>query len=242
MVTKLQDANIVIEIDEGRAKAELERFRQLLSQQGATFDREREGEQKKEAGKAKREMQKEKQGAIKSLSAVGQGITNTIRSIKSASLEALIATPLTLLMGAGAAPAARAIAKGGIAALEFGPDVAAGFVKGSVADKLSPATMRRLDDVLEKMKRMSSEIISAKAAIQALGQTTDQVSKIGISMAKGGEALAPLIADKNFASKMMMGIYDYNKAQIGAQRHAYVTGMGYFSEAFGTIAGRVFDQ
>ena len=48
MVTKLQDAKITIEIDEGRALAELQKFRETLSQQGQAASREREGEQKKE--------------------------------------------------------------------------------------------------------------------------------------------------------------------------------------------------
>ena len=48
MVTKLQDAKITIEIDEARALAELQKFRETLSQQAQAASREREGEQKKE--------------------------------------------------------------------------------------------------------------------------------------------------------------------------------------------------
>lgn len=238
MVTKLQDANIVIEIDEGRAKAELERFRQLLGQQGAAFAREREGEQKKEEGHAKKGMAKEKRGAIKSLSDVGRGITNAINSIKRATLETAIAGGLGLVLGAGAAPMARAITRAGIMAAEFGPEVAAGAIKGVLGDTKIPDPV--LAEIQRKLAKFSEDVVATKAAVQAIGQTTDQVSKIGVSLAVGG--MEDLMTSGNFASKMTRGIYDYNRAQIGARRHAYIRGMGYFAESVGSIMGNIFSE
>jgi len=238
MVTKLQDANIVIEIDEGRAKAELERFRQLLGQQGAAFDREREGEQKKEEGKAKGAIKKEQKGAIQGLSAMGRKITSAINSIKRATLETGIAVPLGLIPGLGAA--APAVARGLVRAAELGPVVGEGLMESKLGELAKVVPPPVLNLIREQMRGFSDDLTKTNAAIQAIGQTLDQVGKVGISL--GGAGQAALLGDPKFAARLTEGMYNYNAAQIGARRFAYKEGIKNMSESIGSVMGNVFNQ
>jgi len=237
MVTKLQDANIVIEIDEGRAKAELERFRQLLGQQGAAFDREREGEQKKEEGKAKGAIKKEQKGAIQGLSAMGRKITSAINSIKRATLETGIAVPLGLIPGLGAA--APAVARGLVRAAELGPVVGEGLMESKLGELAKVVPPPVLNLIREQMRGFSDDLTKTNAAIQAIGQTLDQVGKVGISLGVAGQTA---LLNSDFASDLTLGMYNYNAAQIGARRFAYKEGIEYMSKSIGTVMGNVFNQ
>ena len=237
MVTKLQDANIVIEIDEGRAKAELERFRQLLGQQGAAFDREREGEQKKEEGKAKGAIKKEQKGAIQGLSAMGRKITSAINSIKRATLETGIAVPLGLIPGLGAA--APAVARGLVRAAELGPVVGEGLMESKLGELAKVVPPPVLNLIREQMRGFSDDLTKTNAAIQAIGQTLDQVGKVGISLGVAGQTA---LLNSEFASDLTLGMYNYNAAQIGARRFAYKEGIEYMSKSIGTVMGNVFNQ
>ncbi len=237
MVTKLQDANIVIEIDEGRAKAELERFRQLLGQQGAAFDREREGEQKKEEGKAKGAIKKEQKGAIQGLSAMGRKITSAINSIKRATLETGIAVPLGLIPGLGAA--APAVARGLVRAAELGPVVGEGLLESKLGELAKVVPPPVLNLIREQMRGFSDDLTKTNAAIQAIGQTLDQVGKVGISLGVAGQTA---LLNSDFASDLTLGMYNYNAAQIGARRFAYKEGIEYMSKSIGTVMGNVFNQ
>ena len=237
MVTKLQDANIVIEIDEGRAKAELERFRQLLSQQGAAFAREREGEQKKEEGKAKGAIKKERKGAIQGLSAMGRKITSAINSIKRATLETGIAVPLGLIPGLGAA--APAVARGLVRAAELGPVVGEGLMESKLGELAKVVPPPVLNLIREQMRGFSDDLTKTNAAIQAIGQTLDQVGKVGISLGVAGQTA---LLNSDFASDLTLGMYNYNAAQIGARRYAYKEGIEYMSKSIGTVMGNVFNQ
>ena len=237
MVTKLQDANIVIEIDEGRAKAELERFRQLLGQQGAAFDREREGEQKKEEGKAKGAIKKEQKGAIQGLSAMGRKITSAINSIKRATLETGIAVPLGLIPGLGAA--APAVARGLVRAAELGPVVGEGLMESKLGELAKVVPPPVLNLIREQMRGFSDDLTKTNAAIQAIGQTLDQVGKVGISLGVAGQTA---LLNSDFASDLTLGMYNYNAAQIGARRFAYKEGIKNMSESIGSVMGNVFNQ
>ena len=238
MVTKLQDAKITIEIDEGRALAELQKFRETLSQQGQMATREREGEQKKEEVKAKGAIKKEQKGAIAGLSAMGQRITGAINSIKRATLEGAIALPLTLILGAAAAPAARAAVR----AAELGPEIGTGLLKSELGEitKGIPGADAAIETILAGMGKLSDEITKTNAAVQAIGQTIDQVGKVGISL--GGAGQGALVVDAKFASRLTQGMYDFNKAQIGARRFAYKEGIKNISESIGSVMGNVFNE
>ena len=238
MVTKLQDAKITIEIDEARALAELQKFRETLSQQGQAASREREGEQKKEETKAKGAIKKEQKGAIAGLSAMSQRITGAINSIKRATLEGAIAWPATLILGAAAAPAARAAVR----AAELGPEIGTGLLKSELAEltKDIPGAEVAVEKILDGMGALSDEITKTNAAVQAIGQTLDQVGKVGISL--GGAGQAALMGDPDFATNLMQGMYDYNKAQIGARRFAYKQGIENMSKSIGDVMGNVFNE
>ena len=238
MVTKLQDAKITIEIDEARALAELQKFRETLSQQGQAASREREGEQKKEETKAKGAIKKEQKGAIAGLSAMGQRITGAINSIKRATLEGAIAWPATLILGAAAAPAARAAVR----AAELGPEIGAGLLKSELGEltKGIPGADAAIETILAGMGKLSDEITKTNAAVQAIGQTIDQVGKVGISL--GGAGQDALIVDTKFASRLTQGMYDFNKAQLGARRFAYKEGIENMSKSIGSMMGNVFNE
>ena len=238
MVTKLQDAKITIEIDEGRALAELQKFRETLSQQGQAASREREGEQKKEEAKAKGAIKKEQKGAIAGLSAMSQRITGAINSIKRATLEGAIAWPATLILGAAAAPAARAAVR----AAELGPEIGTGLLRSELGEltKDIPGAEVAVEKILDGMGALSDEITKTNAAVQAIGQTLDQVGKVGISL--GGAGQAALMGNPEFAKDLMQGMYDFNKAQIGARRFAYKEGIKNMSESIGTVMGKVFNE
>ena len=237
MVTKLQDAKITIEIDEARALAELQKFRETLSQQAQTFDREREKEEKKEETKEKEQVKKKQRGAVQGLSAMGQKITGAINSIKRASLEAGIALPLGVFMGAAAAPAARGI----VHAAELGPVVGEGLLESELGELAKAGVPQpALDAIRAGMGALSDEITKTNAAVQAIGQTIDQVGKVGISL--GGAGQAALLADPQFAARLTKGMYDFNKAQIGARRFAYKEGIKNMSESIGSVMGNVFNE
>jgi len=236
MVTKLQDAKITIEIDEGRALAELQKFRETLSQQGQMATREREGEQKKEEVKAKGAIKKEQKGAIAGLSAMGQKITGAINSIKRASLEATIALPLGVFLGATAAPVARGL----VQAAELGPVVGEGLLESELAPLRGIIPDAAMDLIKGQLRGFSDDITRLNAAVQAIGQTIDQVGKVGISL--GGAGQDALIVDTKFASRLTQGMYDFNKAQIGARRFAYKEGIENMSKSIGSMMGNVFNE
>ena len=238
MVTKLQDAKITIEIDEGRALAELQKFRETLSQQGQMASRERQGEQKKEEVKAKGAIKKEQKGAIAGLSAMGQRITGAINSIKRATLETGIAIPLGLIPIIGAS--APAVARGLVRAAELGPVVGEGLLDSKLGELAGVVPAPVLNLIREQMRGFSDDLTKTNAAIQAIGQTIDQVGKVGISL--GGAGQGALVVDPKFASRLTQGMYDFNKAQIGARRFAYKEGIKNISESIGSVMGNVFNQ
>jgi len=238
MVTKLQDAKITIEIDEGRALAELQKFRETLSQQEQAATRERQQEEKKEVVKAKEGMKKEERGAVQGLSAVGQKITRAIHGIKRASLEAGIALPLAAIPFIGAA--APIYAKGLVRAAELGPVVGAGLIESELEPLKGIVPDAVLSGIKAQLRGFSDDITKLNAAIQAVGQTMDQVGKVGISL--GGAGQAALLADPQFAARLTKGMYDFNKAQIGARRFAYKEGIKNMSESIGSVMGNVFNE
>ena len=236
MVTKLQDAKITIEIDEARALAELQKFRETLSQQAQTFDRERQKEEKKEETKEKTEKKKEQRGAVQGLSAMGQKITGAINSIKRATLEAGIALPLGVFLGAAAAPAARGL----VHAAELGPVVGEGLLDSKLEPLKGIIPDAALELIRAELRGFSDDITRINAAVQAIGQTIDQVGKVGISL--GGAGQDALIVDTKFAARLTEGMYDFNKAQIGARRFAYKEGIKNMSESIGSVLGKVFNE
>jgi len=238
MVTKLQGAKITIEIDEGRALAELQKFRETLSQQEQTATRERQQEEKKEVVKAKEGMKKEERGAVQGLSAVGQKITRAIHGIKRASLEAGIALPLAAIPFIGAA--APVYAKGLVRAAELGPVVGAGLIESELEPLKGIIPDAALELIRAELRGFSDDITRINAAVQAIGQTIDQVGKVGISL--GGAGQDALIVDTKFAARLTEGMYDFNKAQIGARRFAYKEGIKNMSESIGSVLGKVFNE
>ena len=51
-----------------------------------------------------------------------------------------------------------------------------------------------------------------------------------------------LVVDAKFASRLTQGMYDFNKAQIGARRFAYKEGIKNISESIGSVMGNVFNE
>ena len=50
------------------------------------------------------------------------------------------------------------------------------------------------------------------------------------------------MGNPEFAKDLMQGMYDFNKAQIGARRFAYKEGIKNMSESIGTVMGKVFNE
>jgi len=97
-----------------------------------------------------------------------------------------------------------------------------------------------LNLIREQMRGFSDDLTKTNAAIQAIGQTLDQVGKVGISL--GGAGQAALLGDPKFAARLTEGMYNYNAAQIGARRFAYKEGIKNMSESIGSVMGNVFNQ
>lgn len=228
MATKIDNAEVEIEIKPEKAQKALEKFERDL-------EKKREQQELKlsrEGEKAREELERDRVQSQKKLKAftanASQGVQDFVRSGAVASLTKFLPSKLQ--------PFARPAVNLAELTAEFGPAASKGILRSAPID---PITKLILMGLVTKAEFFSKSITELKSAMQAIAPTVDQVASIGLALARGpgGEHL-----DDGFLPDYGEKLYDFNKAQIQARRLARKIGVEFTAATITAVISRGFER